>query len=402
MKLLIPLFSPATGTWGGMTRVMAITQAAQQAGHQVAFCAAGQLGTDLRERGFKVYPTPPATFFGLPRPISHIMEKRSQRITLPVRQGKSIGNIWMVLMLSGMTQGTYLKRLVAAEQQAAQDFRADTLFTDLDPGAILLARLTGLPIAAAFQSVMKQGIGSMPWQWMNQGARAVLKEYHLPDEPFDALWFGPQVLKIIPSIPELEREKPAPDVRYVGSLLGEINPSKAKEFEPERGKRYLFVYTGTGSVSLNTVRQVLTNLLPETGRVRAIIGAQSITQTIRQGAVELRPYISAEALLPYCDWTICHGGQNTIIQSLTHGVPLAIFPGPIFERRFNAMKIQEAGAGRMGELNEFNPQWLQDVFSQQETYAHESAKLGERIQLFGGAAAAVKAIENWRGMRKPS
>ncbi len=43
MRLLIRLFSPATGTWGGLTRVLAIAQAAQAAGHQVAFSYAGAL-----------------------------------------------------------------------------------------------------------------------------------------------------------------------------------------------------------------------------------------------------------------------------------------------------------------------------------------------------------------------
>lgn len=51
MKLLIPLFSPATGTWGGLTRGIAIAQAAQKAGHLVAFCASGYLESVLRKRG---------------------------------------------------------------------------------------------------------------------------------------------------------------------------------------------------------------------------------------------------------------------------------------------------------------------------------------------------------------
>jgi UDP:flavonoid glycosyltransferase YjiC (YdhE family) len=32
----------------------------------------------------------------------------------------------------------------------------------------------------------------------------------------------------------------------------------------------------------------------------------------------------------------CRGGPNAIIQSLASSVPLIIFPGSIFERRFNA------------------------------------------------------------------
>ena len=70
MRLLIPVFSPATGTWGGLTRSIAIAEAAKQAGHTVAFCAAGYLETTLRQHGYSVFSLPPTTMFGLPVAIS--------------------------------------------------------------------------------------------------------------------------------------------------------------------------------------------------------------------------------------------------------------------------------------------------------------------------------------------
>lgn len=79
MHLLIPVFSPATGTWGGLTRVIAIAEAAQQAGHRVAFCASGDLSSALKQRGFHVYSVPPATLFGLPAPLSRLLAKHSHR-----------------------------------------------------------------------------------------------------------------------------------------------------------------------------------------------------------------------------------------------------------------------------------------------------------------------------------
>lgn len=122
MKLLIPVFSPATGTWGGLTRVIAIAQAAKEAGHQVAFCASGHLLLTLQQRGFTVYPTPSTTLFGLPVPLSKILEKRSQQVTLPIRPRRDFGNIWLVLLISGAARSRYLQRLVEAERHAAKDF----------------------------------------------------------------------------------------------------------------------------------------------------------------------------------------------------------------------------------------------------------------------------------------
>ncbi len=392
MRILIPLFSPATGTWGGLTRVIAIAQEACQRGHEVAFCASGYLESDLQRRGYRTFPVPPTTMLGLPAPLSRVIERRSQQASLPIKPGKSFGNFWLVLVISGMARAGYLRSVVDAEIQAAQEFQADVIFTDADPGAFITAQVTHRPMVSAYAQVVTEGIGSRSWHLVRRALTPVLKHYGLPAHTPDELSFDPAVVKIIPSIPELDGTDPnRPDVRYVGHLLGEIKSSS--EFRPESGRRYVFVYVGTGSISLSTLREVLPQVFPAEGRTTCLVGAQSIERVERIGAVEFRPYLPAEALLPYCDWTICHGGQNTIIQSLRQGVPLLIFPGPIFERRFNARKVQEAGAGVMGELNEFTTEWLCAAFKKQAACASRAKTLGERIRSYGGARAAVDAIE---------
>ena len=392
MRLLIPLFSPATGTWGGLTRVIAIADAARKAGHAAAFCASSSLESDLRQRGYQVYAMPAATMLGLPRPLSRVIERRSQHMTPLVKPGKTIGNIWLVLMFSGLAHSGYLKRLVEAEMQAARQFQAEVLFTDLDPGAFLLSAITNLPLASAYASIVHTGGDSLPWKLVSRAGKAVLRKYGLPQRNIDEICFAPSILKIIPSIPELDDTDPSrPDVRFVGHLLGDIR--KSTGFVPEPGKRYVFAYPGTGSVSLDDLKTILPQVFPADGNVICLVGAQSVSEPYRLGAVEFRPYVPAEEVLPYCDWTLCHGGQNTIIQSLRAGVPLLIFPGAIFERRFNACKVQEAGAGLMGESNEFSVDWLKSALKKQAECADNARKLGERIRSFGGAPAVVEAME---------
>lgn len=398
MRLLIPLFSPATGTWGGLTRVIAIADAARKAGHQVAFCASGYLETALRERGYQVFTTPPTTMFGLPAPLSRLLERRSQHVSIPVKPGRSIGNIWFVLLLSGLARSGYLRRLVAEEINAANAFQADKLFTDLDPAAFLTSAITGLPLASAYAHIATHGRGSLPWKLMQRACAPVLQSYGQPTLTPDELFFGPAVLKIIPSIPELDGTDPArSDVRYVGQLLGPIQSLPAADFQLETGRRYVFTYVGTGSISLDTLQKILPQVFPADGERICLVGAQSIAQPYRLEAVAFRPYVPADAVLPMCDWTICHGGQNTIIQSLLYNVPLLIFPGPIFERRYNASKVEEAGAGLMGESNEFTIGWLRAAFEQQPRCASQAAALGKRIRSYGGAPAAVEAIAHWSG-----
>ena len=398
MRLLIPLFSPATGTWGGLTRVTAVADAARAAGHEVACCASGYLAKTLKGRGYRVYETPATTMFGLPGPLSRALERRSQRITLPVRSGRSIGNIWLVLMVSGLARGGYLRRLVAAELAAARDFGADALFTDLDPGAFVLSRAAGLPIASTYAAVLLEGEGTLPWHLMRRALGSALRANGQPALTPHELLFDPSVLKIIPSIPELDGSDPSrADARYVGRLIGGIQTTGDETSPLPNGKRGVFVYVGTGSLSLDRLREVLPRVFPADGGITCLVGAQSIERIERIGGVEFRDYVPAATTLPRCDWTICHGGQNTIVESLSFDVPLLVFPGPVFERRFNARMVAESGAGRMGEATDFNAEWLRAALAGRDAAARRASALGEKIRAAGGASAAVAAIASHAG-----
>jgi len=394
MRLLIPVFSPATGTWGGLTRSLAIAEAAQKAGHEVAFCASGTLEETLTKRGFQVYGMPAPTMFGLPEGLSRIIARRSQRLSIPVKPGRSVGSIWLVLALSGVINPVYLHCLFEAEWRASLDFDADMLFTDLDPAAFLLAALTGLPIAATFASVELCGSGGFFWKAVRRSFNSLLTRHgHQALDPQDLL-FSKDVLKIIPSIPELEdTDDTEDDVCFVGHLLGDLQVGQ--KFEPQTGKRCVFVYSGSGSITLTRLEQVLPQVFPAGGQVQCLVGAQTVESEYQLGGVEFKRYVPAESVLPHCDWTICHGGQNTIIQSLRAGVPLIIFPGPIFERRYNAQKVERAGAGVMGELDQFSPDWLEGVMQHQKAYAEKARDLKKKILSLGGAHAAVKRMEEW-------
>jgi len=304
----------------------------------------------------------------------------------------------MVLFFSGLARPSYLRKLVDAEIHAARHFQADKLFTDLDPGAFLTSVISGIPLASTYAHIATHGSGSWPWKLMQRAIAPIFQSNGLPVMTPDELFFGTSVLKIIPSIPELDGTNPdRPDVRYVGQLIGPIQSLADTEFQLEINQRFVYVYVGTGSISLDRLQSVLPAVFPTHGDRVCLVGAQSISHPYQLQAVAFRPYVPAELVLPQCDWTICHGGQNTIIQSLVHDVPLLIFPGPIFERRYNAKKVEEAGAGRMGELTDFNSGWLRTSLEKHSDNTQQAAILGARIRSYGRAPAAVEAISNWTG-----
>jgi len=400
MRLLIPVFSPPIETWGGLTRSLALAEAAEAAGHQVAFCASGPQEAALRRRGRAVHSMPLPRVFGLPSSVSRALVKRSQRIVLPVRAGGQIGSLWSLLVMAGMAREHYLRALVRAELDAADQFGADAMLTELDPGAYIAAAVARIPMITTYASIATDGVGSWAWRRVCSAVEPVLRAHGLAGVPPQELCFSEEVLKIVPSIPALEEINPKRrDVRYVGHLLGSIQPSMCSQFPIDPDRRYVFVYVGTGSVSLSKLRRLLPRVFPADGPLKCVVGAQSIEQFSVKDGIEFWPYVPAETLLPNCDWTICHGGHNTITQSLLYGVPLIIFPGPIFERRYNARHVARAGCGVMGEHNQARPGWLREVIERQAEFAPVAAELGCRIRDYGGAPAAIRAVEEWVGAR---
>ncbi|MBN1430531.1 MAG: hypothetical protein JXB07_19325 [Anaerolineae bacterium] len=398
MRLLTSLFSPPVDTWGGLTRAIAVAQAAQEAGHEVAFCASGYLEAGLIQRGYTVYPIPPATMFGLPARISYVLGHRSSNVSARIRSMLSVGNWWMAMVLSGMARADYLRRLVQAELEAVGDFRADVLLTDGDPGAYLLAVVTGLPLVSTYAHVVTLGIDSWSWRLMRRAAISTLAYYGQPFHAPDKLYFDPSILKIVPSIPELDGADPdRPDVCYVGHLLDGIEIEEPGDWQLESDHSYVFVYVGVGSIGLDKMEKVLSQVFPTNSGLKCLVCARGIKRPYRLNEVEFRSYFPVETVLTRCRWMLCHGRQNTVIQSLRRDVPLIIFPGSVFEQRFNARKVWETGAGVMGESGEFTPRWIEQAMEKRDECALHATRLGECIRSYGGARAAVDAIAGWRG-----
>lgn len=398
MRLLLSLFSPPSGTWGGLTRILAIARAAERAGHEVAATASGQLRDDVERHGIRVYPMPEPTFLGLPRWISQRLAERSQERVPPVRAGRSFGSMWLVFWFTGLTNRRYMRRALGAELEAIEEFEPDLIFTDANLGAFLSSHVVGIPLACAYSSIIHVGRGSWAWRRVRDSVASLLAEHGRRPADFEEFMFGERVLKVIPSIPALDgSDGTRPDTVYVGHLIGEMGLGDEVEVHPER--RIVFVYVGTGSVSLDRLYEVLPQVFPAGGEITCLVGSQSIRTKERIGAVEFHPFVPAETILPHCEWTICHGGQNTIIQSLLHGVPLILFPGPIFERRFNARQVEGASAGIMGELPEFEPGWLRAALAKRKRYATGAGELGAKLRSMGGPAAAVEAMNRFHRRR---
>jgi len=394
LRLLISLFSPPSEPSPGLTRCLAVARAATALGHEVAFCSAEPTAGLLRP-SWRVYTMPGSTRFGLPAAVAHRIERPLRNLSLPVRPGRSVGSTWMLMAACGMARPGYLRRLVQAQLQAVQEFGPDRIFTDGDPGAGLTASIAGISFSATYTDVLCVGRGSLPWRLMRRAMNSVLRRHGQPAGTPDELCAGPHVLKIIATVPELDGTDPArPDVCYVGHLLADQAEAPTAS-EAGRGRRCVLCHLGTGPLAIEPLRQALPLVFPADGERDCFVAVPHSKRIERIGNVHFLPHVPVEAMLGQCDWSICDGDQDTIVQSLRHDVPLLLFPGAAFARRHNARMVRRAGAGLLGEANDFTAEWLAAALAQHEERAASAAELGASIRSCGGPAAAVAAIEAW-------
>jgi hypothetical protein len=243
---------------GSHTRALAVGSQALELGHDVVFCASGKMCQFLRERHYNTFPIPEPTFLGLPKCLSRFVEKRFGNGPPSFISGKSVGNIWLVLVLLGMTKSRFIKELVKIQLNAVKAFQPDVLFTELDPAAYLVSQITGIPLSTTFAKVALEGIDSFAYRRLSKVANDILQSYGKPQTVLSEMCFGSNVLKIIPSIPELDGTDPAkPDVCYVGNLLKDTQAIERTPISIEHGKKYIFAYFGTGSINLRKVKTIL-------------------------------------------------------------------------------------------------------------------------------------------------
>ena len=71
--------------------------------------------------------------------------------------------------------------------------------------------------------------------------------------------------------------------------------------------------------------------------------------------IHIERYIPQSLLLPHCDAVIFHGGFNSLLSAIVHGLPVVVVPQAAGDHLPNGRRVQEMNAGILVEGKPPNP-----------------------------------------------
>ena len=173
---------------------------------------------------------------------------------------------------------------------------------------------------------------------------------------------------------------------------GALKPVSVKEPSSSRDK--ILVYMGSGTISPKKMLDVMKNTFSGSGYQVYIASASLKEETV--GNIHIARRWDFGTMLDEAALFINHGGQNSIVDGLLHGVSQIMVPGKVFERKYNADSIVRNNAGVVVSVADFNPVYIRDAAEQairSKEMADNAAALGMELAEAGGIEAIVREIK---------
>ena len=381
--LVVPMFalSRMGGPW---SRAQAIASAFEHSGHN-AVLGMAEDGNCANPCVDDTCQLPVPAPLGLPMAVSSRTFPLAERLGIAGR--KPVRSFEEVLWLTGALSYEYEKASVDAICDVVLSHRIDAVYSEYSLPAIIAARALGLPAFGSFSYTTQASYASAPAR--AGGVRKLLRELRLPDVESSLDLFGWLDRRFVPSCRELE---PIEDdgVEHVGFIREVPHGAEAE-------RDCVVLYMGSGSVPQGQVERAAARLSIVLGCDAYVAGSG---EERSEGLVHFAPRFDFSQLLPRARCFIHHGGQNSTMDALACGAPQVIVPGRVFERVFNAERVERSGAGM--KLGSFDTNELVDACKRvidNPSFAESAAVLCRSLSSCGGSARIVSAVEEAVGKR---
>lgn len=379
MKILIVPMPAMARTDGPFSRTVSFITAMKKQGVTPAICAAHDVNYKPVD-GIKNYAMTVPMPMGLPKPMAERAMKVGIKLGMPGR--KTIHSFEEVLFITGALKEKFLRSSIQEIRSAIKDFNPDVVYSEFNISAIIAAELEQKAVCCSYSFPVKTSFATSPQ--FSGAVRKILKEFKLNDVNSSLELFERADMRFVPSCPELEPVT-MKDTFYCGSL------KERPEFCRDQNANKVLVYMGNGTITESKMLNGIYGAFKNTGYEVYIAGAGLKDET--DGNIHKAAFFNFRELLPSTAIFINHGGQNSIADGLVFGAPQIIFPGKVFERRYNADSCEKNGAGIV--LNNFDAEEIKTAAAKiaaDKSFGEKAFALGEKLTSQGGADSVIKKL----------
>ena len=400
MKVLISAMSAMAETAGPSGRARLLVEHLKNVGIEVATCMA----EDVNYKpigGVKNYYLEVPMPLGLPKTIASRTFPIAQK--LGIIEKKNVKSFEDVLYFTGNIDYNYLIKSVEDIRKAIADFNPDIVYSEFNISAIIAAKIENKPLYATISYPTQTEHSSNPKY--AKGLKKFLKENNLPDVSSSLDLFKWADKTFVPSIYELEPID-NDNVTFCGTWkdLKDINPNNDNlngndgiendgNGNDGDNKNIIIVYMGNGTISPKRMLNEIKNAFIGTDYEVYIASLGLEKQEYENIHVDKRWDFSK--LLNDSVLFINHGGQNSMIDGLIYGVPQLICPGRVFERIYNGKSVENLGAAKVLNLDEFKSEIIKaesEKLINDNQFRKNSKFIGDKLKSCGGIDCIIDAI----------
>ncbi len=416
----IALF-PEPGAWGPTNNLVAIGNHLLERGIRTVFVVEESFAGELERRGF---------------------EERLMRLAPPPEHEETVGAGWaeVVRVTSPEFRRPTIEQLATVtvpiwdEFVAGAEFSHDRLteiWAELQPDAIVLdcvasfpsvslagcpwARIVSAnpleipdrdipPVFAGYPAADRSGWDEFRAEYRRLTA-PLLERYNafhrqcgadaLPDGQFQ--YTSPQLnLYMYPAELDYARSQPLPgNWHRIDTSTRNSDPDF--DVAEKVGTDGMLVYLSLGSLGCMDV-PLMQRVIDMLGRTphRVIVSMGPLHDQLTLGVrMWGEQFVPQTAIVPHCDVMITHGGNNTVGEAFTFGVPTIVLP-LFWDQYDNAQRIDECGYGVRLPSYEFTDEDLNRAIDRLTTDPRLAARLtaaAERLQAAPGRVRAADLIE---------
>ena len=399
------------------------------------------LGRELQQRGHRV------TLFGIPDVEAKVLREGLEFSAIGQSdhpQGSLPQSLAHLSTLGGLAALRFALQAIQKTTNAIcrdapsviKEAGVEALLVDqTEPAGATVAEHLGLPYITVCCAMMINREAAIPpiftdwnyqdtwWaRWRNQLGYALFdrltrpvqsvvahyrQQWHLPPYTSPEASFS-RLAQISQEIPEFEfpRHRLPPSFHYVGPLRN-ASP-QAVPFPYERLTGQPLIYASLGTQQNHRV-ELFTQIAAACEGLDAQLvmshggGMSDDVARTMPGSPLVVSYAPQSELLAKASLTITHAGLNTVLDSLSHGVPLVAIP-ITYEQPAIAARLRWVEAGEVLPLNRFSVSRLREMVQhvlKEESYTQNAAQVKTSIERAGGVKRAADIVEKAVATKTP-